>query len=64
MVEEVGEGSVTGKVTTGGEKGRKVWLRGSIGVGMEKDQGGWQEWEKGLKMGVVLKGEGREALFR
>ena len=39
-------------------------VKGSIGVGMEKDQGGWQEWEKGLKMGVVLKGEGREALFR
>jgi len=43
------EGSVTGKGYHGWREGKEDVVKGSTGVDMEKDQGGWQEWEKGLK---------------
>ena len=45
------EGSVTGKGYHGwreGEEGKGV-VKGITGVHMEKEQGGWQEWERDLR---------------
>ena len=50
---------MTGKVNTGGGegKGREGVVKGTKGMHMEKEQGSWQKWERGLR-GAVLSREG------